>query len=165
MSEMYVECLVKSQASMLAKFARIVLMMLTIAFGLLALLGFLPALIIAVITGVGAYFIWLHSDIEYEYLYLDKELTIDKVMAKTKRKRVATFEIERMEILATFRSYQLSNYNNRNIKADDYSIKIEEQPDLRYVMYYEGNKKIILSPSAELVKAIKTIAPRKVFTD
>lgn len=165
MSETYVECLVKSQSSMLGKFGRILLVMLTVVFGLLALIGFWPAFIIALITGVSGYFVYLHTDIEYEYLYLDKELTIDKVMAKTKRKRVAVFEIERLEILAPFKSYHLDGYKNRNVKADDYSIKREEQPDLRYAMYYDGSKKIILSPSPELVKAIKTIAPRKVFTD
>ena len=30
---------------------------------------------------------------EYEYLYLDRELTIDKVMAKTRRKRVAVYQL------------------------------------------------------------------------
>lgn len=165
MSELYVECLVKSQTGIVGRLGRILLVMLTVAFGLLTLLGYGIAFIIALLAGVGTYFVWLHTDIEYDYLYLDKELSIDKVMAKTKRKKVATFELERVEILAPIKSYQLDSYKNRNIKASDYSTKIEEQPDLRYVMYYEGNKKIILSPSPELIKAMKTVAPRKIFTE
>ena len=47
----------------------------------------------------------------------------------------------------------------------DYSIGREEQPDKRYVMYYDGNQKIILSPSEELVKAVRSVSPRKVFLD
>ena len=86
-------------------------------------------------------------------------------MAKAKRKRVATYSIDRLEILAPIKSYHLDNYKNRNVKVKDYSIGEELQPDLRYVMYYEGGEKVLLSPSPELVKVIKTVAPRKVFTD
>lgn len=118
-----------------------------------------------VITGVGAYFVTLYSDLEYEYLYLDKELVIDKVLAKSKRKRVATYQVERMEILAPFHSYHLDNYKNRQVKIRDYSIGEELKPDLRYAAYYEGGEKLILSPSEELVKAIRNVAPRKVFMD
>ena len=49
--------------------------------------------------------------------------------------------------------------------AKDYSIGVAEKPDRRYVMYCEGGQRIVLSPSAELVNALKNVAPRKVFTD
>lgn len=165
MSETYVECLVSKEASTGGKLARILLVMLTVVFGLLTLMGFVVAFIVALAAGFGAYFVYLHTDVEYEYLYLDKELTIDKIMAKTKRKRVSTFEVERIEILAPIKSYHLDSYRNRTAKEKDFSIGREEQPDKRYVMYYDGNQKIILSPNEELVKAIRTIAPRKVFMD
>lgn len=164
MSETYVECLVKSQASLLGRFGKIMLIMLTVAFGILGLILW-PALLVALVTGIGAYFAWLYTDVEYEYLYLDKELSIDKVMAKSKRKRVAVFDVERLEIIAPIKSYHLDNYKNRQCKVSDYSTRVEEQPDTRYAMYYDGNTKVILSPSPELMKALKNVAPRKVFTD
>ncbi|MBQ7955266.1 MAG: hypothetical protein IJ282_05900 [Lachnospiraceae bacterium] len=164
MSETYVECLVKSQASLLGRFGKIMLIMLTVAFGILGLILW-PAWLVALVTGIGAYFAWLYTDVEYEYLYLDKELSIDKVMAKSKRKRVAVFDVERLEIIAPIKSYHLDNYKNRQCKVSDYSTRVEEQPDTRYAMYYDGNTKVILSPSPELMKALKNVAPRKVFTD
>ena len=90
---------------------------------------------------------------------------MDKVLAKSKRKRVATYSVDRMEILAPIKSHQLDNYKNRNVKEKDFSIGEVCQPDLRYAMYYEGGEKLILSPSEALVKAIKNVAPRKVFMD
>lgn len=165
MSETYVECLVKKESSTLGKLARIVLIMVTVVFALLMLMGYVLAFFVALAAGVGAYFVYLHTDVEYEYLYLDKEISVDKIMAKTKRKRIATFETERLEVLAPIKSYHLDNYRNRTVKTTDYSIGREEQPDERYVMYYDGSQKIILSPSEELVKAIRNVAPRKVFTD
>lgn len=166
MSEAYVECLVKAKPSILGKFFKYLLIMLTAA---LALLMFLTMnvilMILAVVTGVGAYFVNLFTDLEYEYLYLDKELVIDKVMAKSRRKRVATYSLDKVEILAPIKSYHLDNYKNRNVKVKDYSIGIEEKPDLRYAMYYEGGEKLLLSPSPEMIKIMKNVAPRKVFSD
>ena len=166
MSEAYVECLVKAKPSILDKFFKYLLIMLTVA---LALLMFLTMnvilMILAVVTGVGAYFVNLFTDLEYEYLYLDKELVIDKVMAKSRRKRVATYSLDKVEILAPIKSYHLDNYKNRNVKQKDYSIGIEEKPDLRYAMYYEGGEKLLLSPSPEMIKIMKNVAPRKVFSD
>lgn len=165
MSDMYVECLVKQKQSGISKFFKMFLIFLTVVFGLLTFIGFVPALIVAVITGVGAYFLNLYTDLEYEYLYLDRELVIDKVMAKSKRKRVATYTVDRMEILAPLKSYQLDSYKNRDVKVKDYSIKEELKPDLRYALYYQGGQKVLLNPSPELVKAIRNIAPRKVFME
>lgn len=165
MSETYVECLVKAKAKMGMKLLKYLLIGLTVIFVLLALVGIVLAIIPGIITGVGAYFVSLYADLEYEYLYLDKELTIDKVMGKAKRKRVAVYQLERMEILAPIKSYHLDNFRNRQTKDRDYSIGYEEQPDLRYVMYYEGGEKLILSPSPEMIKLMKNAAPRKVFTD
>lgn len=90
---------------------------------------------------------------------------IDKVMAKSKRKRIGTFSLDRMEILAPIKSYHLDNFKNRDAKQSDYSIGEELQPDLRYVMYYEGGRKIILSPSAEMIKVMRNTSPRKIYAD
>lgn len=164
MSDTYVECLVKAKQSPVAKFVKVILIVLTVFFGIIMLV-FAPAMIAALITGVGAYLVNMFTDLEYEYLYLDKEIVIDKVMAKSKRKRIATYSVDRMEILAPVKSYHLDNYKNRNVKEKDYSIGEVLQPDLRYAMYYEGGERILLSPSEDMIKALKNVAPRKVFND
>ena len=116
MSETYVECLVKAKTKMGMKILKYLLIGLTVIFVLLALIGIILAIIPGVITGVASYFVSLYSDLEYEYLYLDKELVIDKVMAKSKRKRVATYQVDRMEVMAPVHSYHLDNYKNRQAK-------------------------------------------------
>lgn len=167
MSETYVECLVKREPSVVGRLVKTVLIMLTVVFMLLGFIGayYGAPLVLGLATAAGAYFVHLNTYIEYEYLYLDKEISVDKIKAQTRRKRVATFEVDRLEILAPIKSYHLDNYRNRTAKVTDYSIGREEQPDKRYVMYYDGNQQIILSPNEELVKAIRTVSPRKVFLD
>lgn len=164
MSETYVECLVKKKSNPAKIFLRSLTIMLAVAFIILGFL-FVPALVVGLAMAVVAYFVYMNAELEYEYLYLDKEITIDKVMAKTKRKRVAQYDINRMEIFAPMNSYHLDNYKNRNGKTLDYSSGEAKQPEARYVMYYDSGEKIILEPNMEMVKAMKNIAPRKVFTD
>ncbi|MCR5595703.1 MAG: DUF6106 family protein [Lachnospiraceae bacterium] len=164
-NDTYVECLVARKSSTLMKFLKILLIMLAAAFLFLGLLGYIVAMIVGIICGVGAYFVSLQCVIEYEYLYLDKEITIDKIMGRSRRKRVATYEIDRMEIMAPMNSYHLDNYRKREVKPKDFSSGIEEQPDKRYAMYYEGNEMIIFEPNEDMVKAIMNVAPRKAFKD
>ena len=166
MNETYVECLVKHQTNPALRFLKYLLYVLTATIGLFSLLtNFLIGFIVAIGLGVGAYFLNLNTDLEYEYLYVDKEISIDRIMAKSKRKKIASFDVEKMEIFAPINSYHLDDYKNRQIKPTDYSSGVKTQPDKRYVFFYEGQKKVILEPSEAFVKAVYNVAPRKVFTD
>ena len=166
MSDAYVECLVKAKTSLAARLLKYLLIVLAAVSGLYSILavdfiGFLGMLLLA----GGVYLLNLFIDVEYEYLYLDKELTVDKIMAKSRRKRLCTYTLERMEILAPVKSHHLDSYRSRKVKVKDYSVGRQLQPDLRYTMFYEGGEKVILSPSPELIKIMKNAAPRKVFSD
>lgn len=98
--ETYVECMVQKKPSGAMTALKILLIGIAAVTGLLGIMGLIVFLIIAVVAGVGAYFVNLNANLEYEYLYVDKQLTVDKIMARTRRKKVETFDMERMEILA-----------------------------------------------------------------
>lgn len=164
MNETYVEWLVKRKTPAYMTLLKFLTIILAVFFFLVGMV-YIFAMIICIAFGVAAYFIRLNADLEYEYLYVDKELTVDKVMAKSKRKRVAVFDIGKMEILAPIKSWHLDNYKNRQDKTVDYSSGEEKQPDHRYVFYYDGQKRVIIEPNEEMIKAITTVAPRKVFKD
>ena len=137
MSDSYVECLVKAKQPTWAKILKVLLIALTVL-SCLVMFVFIIFLPVALAAGVGAYFLNMYTDLEYEYLYLDKELSVDKIMAKSKRKRVGTYSLDRMEVFAPVYSYHLDNFKNRQVKEKDYSIGEVLQPDGRYSMYYEG---------------------------
>ncbi len=164
MSETYVECLVARNGSLLIRFCKMLFMMLTVVFVVIGIV-FIPGLLVAIGTGVAAYFSYLNADIEYEYLYLDKEISVDKVMAKSRRKKVGSYSLDKMEIFAPLNSHRLDSYRNRQLKTLDYSSGIAAQPEKRYMMIWNGDTKIILEPNAEMIKAVQNVAPRKVFTD
>lgn len=165
MNETYVECLVEKKTSGIMKFLKYFLITLAALLGVGSLLfNIAIGLILAIVFGVAAYFVSLNSSVEFEYLYVDKQITVDKVLAKTKRKGVAKYDVDKMEILAPLNSHKLDEYKNRQVKLSDYSSGVESKPEVRYAFYYDGKEKVIIEPSEEFVKAIYNVAPRKVAT-
>lgn len=165
MSDIYVECLVAAGRSKTSKMIVIGLAALTVVFAFVMLFVNAVALLPAVITGVAAYFVNVYSYVEYEYLYLDKEITVDKILAQSRRRRVATYSIDRMEVFAPVKSWHVDAFQSRDVKTFDYSAGEGQEPDGRYVMYYEGGARVLFNPSEEFVKALFNAAPRKVFRD
>ncbi len=162
--ETYVECMVKRKPNSLLTVLKYVLGAVAVVSFVLGM-GSLIAIVITLAAGALAYFVHLNASLEYEYLYVDKQLTVDKILAKTRRKKVDTLDLNQMEILAPVKSWHLDEYKNRQFKTADYSAGVEEKPDRRYCLIYNGEKKIIFQPNEAMVAAIKSIAPRKVFTD
>lgn len=88
MNESYKELLVKREKGMKEALSRAACVVLTVVAGLLTLMtGKITFFIIVVVLGVLDYFVFQWTDIEFEYLYLDKEISVDKIMAKTRRKK------------------------------------------------------------------------------
>ena len=162
----FMEVLVESKAAPYIRVLRDFLYVLTALFVIAFVFsGLFIAMIIEVVFGVLAYFIGLRTKIEYEYDYMNKELDVDIIYDKQKRKHLATYDLSKMEVLAPVNSYHLDDYKNRNYKVCDYSSKIEMNKSKQYVMYYSGEAKIIFEPTSEMIEAFTYIAPRKVFRD
>lgn len=162
--ETYVECMVKKKPNGAMKALKILLIAIAVVLFLMGSIGNFLFVILAIVVGFGAYFVHLNGSLEYEYLYVDRQLTVDKIMAQQSRKKLETFDLDHMEILAPIKSWHLENFRNRQFKVSDYSRGYEDKPDTRYVLIY-NDRKVIFEPNQEMVLAIKSVAPRKVFTD
>lgn len=166
MNESYKELLVKKERGFQETFTRAICIVPTVLLALLTLLtGNIIIFILTVALGVLDYFVFQWTDIEYEYLYLDKEITIDKVMARTRRKQVMVIDVNKIEIMAPEGSYQLDSYRNRQVKTIDLSAGHDIPGQRLYMVYYEGNQKFILNLDDDFAKTVKLVAPRKVFME
>jgi hypothetical protein len=164
MADTYIECLIRVKKAVWAKFVKLLLIMVAIAFAVIGLV--VPvSFLIAVAVGIIAFMFNLYTNIEYEYLYLDRELIIDRILAQSKRKRIGVYGIDRVELMAPINSYHLDSHKNRTVKTIDLSDKEVGPPDRRYVIYYEGNLRLLITPTESIVKAMKNLAPRKIFLD
>lgn len=166
MNESYKELLVKKDRGGKETALRVVSVIPTV---LSVFLCFLTAnmilFIIAIAFGVLDYFVFQWTDIEFEYLYLDKEITVDKIFKKTRRKRVTVIDVNKVEVMAPEKSYQLDSYRHREAKVTDLSAGHDLPGQPLYWVFYEGNQKFLMNLTEDFVKPIKSVAPRKVYTN
>ncbi len=169
MSDLYTEVIVKRKATARDGICKILLIALTAlsavaAFLLpLGIIGFL----VFVAFCVADYFLLPTFDVEFEYLYVNGELDVDKIYSKQKRKRVYRCDLKGLEILAPSTSHALDYYNqNKGIKTYDFSSR--EEGAKTYTMILKGEKeleRVIFEPNEVILRDMKRMAPREVNLD
>lgn len=163
----HVEILVEVKPNALMNFLKLILWgvcAISVVSMFLGMFGMIVPFIVAAAAGVGAYFIGLRVNIEYEYTLTDKELDIDVIFSKEKRKHIITYDLSKLEIMAPVKSHELDSYRNRQVDIKDYTSRYGENERLQYLMYIDGQMAASFEPDEQLITAIKNIAPRKVFT-
>ena len=167
MSDLYSECLVKKEPTSkdaAVKYGLIFLIVVFAAGGVFLM----PILLLgAVILAVAAYFLIPGTDLEYEYLFVNGELDIDKIMSKSKRKKARTVDLTEADIIAPVTSHRMDYYNGNNqLKVYDYSSGNPDHKKFAAIVREEGQTcKIIFEPDEDMANAIKKSAPSKVFLD
>lgn len=167
MGDSYIEILVKRRSKAYHALIKGVFLFLTF---LLIVLGLMSRsflfLIFGILFGVATYYINMELDIEYEYLYVNGELTIDKIMGKSKRKSCLTIDMGKIEIVAPEKSWHLSEYENKKCPVTDYSSG-EEEKEIYALFYREGNvlAKLLFEPNDTMIQTMRQMGPRKVFSE
>ena len=163
MGDTYIEEMIARKKSVVPTALYVVLGAIGAGSIILGMLGATLFYSIALFAGLGIYFVHYFSGVEYEYLYVDKSFSGDKIIARRTRKRVASFDLERMECFAPMGHETLKEYENRSLDTKDFSSKFRENEDKRYVLIYDGQKKVIIEPSDKMIEAFYTVSPRKVI--
>lgn len=164
MSDMYSEIMVKRITPTSDKVKRAVLVGGTAVCFVGGVVIMWPLLIAAVALGIVTYLMIPRFDLEYEYLYVNGEIDIDKIMGKQKRKRCASYDIENMEIMAPSNSHALDSYkNNSDIRVKDYTSLDPQASSYSLVFNQEKQRELVkLELNERVVQEIRRIAPRKV---
>jgi len=164
MNETYVECMVPHKKSPLAGVFKYVAWGLAAVFFIAGFMFNSLFYVLAIVCALLAYFVSPMLDIEYEYLYVDKSIQIDKVMSMEKRRKVLEIDLNKMEIMAPLKSAELHSYKAQNLPYKEYSSG--EAEDKVYVIVYadkENRCMVGIEPDVDMLKAIKTVFPRKVI--
>lgn len=161
MSDYYTEQLVKQKTKMTSILAKIGLVAATVLSFLFVL--FIPmGIILPVAMIVLDMFMFKRMDLEFEYLYVNGDLDVDKIMGKQKRKRVFTTNVKNMEVLAPSGSIELQQF--QRAKTYDFSSGMEGAKTYELVTLEGGQTiKIIFEPNQTILEGMKMLAPRKVF--
>ena len=101
MSDLYLEELVKRRKTGTDQALRYVLMALTAIGVVLSLLTWnLIIIAVSIAICVADIFIFPRFQTEWEYQYVNGELDVDRIINKAKRKRMASYDISKAELIA-----------------------------------------------------------------
>lgn len=159
----FYEQFVGTGESFLFKFAKFAVYFLGIVSALYLFTGNFIFFVVAALGAVACYFGKKQLYIEYEYIYTNGAVDIDKILDKNKRKRAVTFNISEIELLAPFES---DDIKNSNFRADNkFDFYPEKNGDKKYsVLLVKGGQKIQVNfvPNENLLKLCFTKNPRRV---
>lgn len=165
MNDTYREILIRKEPSASDKAKKGGLILLDVVLWAAGLVFYLPLMLVALVfLIVMIVYLLPRFDVEYEYLYVNGGIDVDAIYAKQKRKRVAEYDVNDLEILAPDKSHALDSYlKNGNVKVMDFT---SGKPDVRaYTLVFNSDsaKQIVrLELDEEIVADIRRLAPRKV---
>ena len=116
-----------------------------------------PILIVGI--GYGAWWLTSKFNVEYEYIVTNGTMDVDKIINKSSRKRISSFELANVERLEKYNDHLLQNVKKENIifacnqnDADAYLIVAsKEDTKVNYIVF---------TPSDKLKDAIKKSLPK-----
>ena len=142
MNETYTEILVKRETPGTLKAAKAAMIAFTVLLALAGILMYPVFLFGALIMGLVTYFVSPRFNVEYEYLYVNGDIDVDKIMNRQKRKRAASFDLEELEIAAPTGSHELDSYlNGGNTKIADYTSGGENVKSWTIICNHNGERK------------------------
>ena len=166
-SDVFIENIVKRRLTPLQIGLRILIVLAAILLTVV-LVGLLPYLynfatiILLLVAGIiyGAYWLFISFSIEFETSFTNGELDIDKIIARKRRKRLATVKCKDAQAFGQYKEseHQQAAYKTRIIACDD------PKSDNVWYMVVEhntlGRTLAVFNANEKLLKAMKTYLPK-----
>ncbi|MGN0298569.1 MAG: DUF6106 family protein [Lachnospiraceae bacterium] len=165
--DLYAECLVKREKAWYVLPAKIALILLDIIALFSCVILSIFGLIILTLAMGATYLIWQMLDLEYEYIFVTSELSIDTIFNKSRRKKAVRIDLSKADLIAPENHGDLKRVlGNPNVKVKDYSSRRADAK--KYGIYYSAdgsNQVVLIEPTGELLHVMKSYAPRKVIIE
>ena len=162
MNDTYIELLVKKPDSKTATLLHKIMIGVGAVLFLAGLFTYLVFMLLGLVLLIGSIIPMLFTDIEYEYLLLGKEFTVDRIRKKENRKTVADYDLGTMVVMAPKASEQFKRYEQ--LKVVDYSSDSEEGNPYEIVVDGKAGKvRVLVDTTQELVDTIRRMSPRNVY--
>jgi len=114
---------------------------------------------------VGAYFLIISRNLEFEYSVTNGDVTVDKIINRSKRKRVVTFDSHSVEEMGKYdvEKFQSKSYDKRLFVGD--SADNKESWYMTFRTTKTGHTLLVFTPDEKVLTAIKPFLPRQVSHD
>lgn len=126
---------------------------------------FMAVALVVVLMWVGMFFLSRSMNIEYEYSVTNGYFDLDKITAKSKRRRLAALECKNVE---RFGKYNAAAH--QNIQYDKKIIAVsgkasDEQYFITVRLPDQGHTLIVFTPNERVLGAVRQFLPRQVLHD
>lgn len=161
-NENYVEWLVKRKDPAYA--VPVKMLMIVICIGsVFSALQTMVGVVIMLAAGAATYFVFLNLSVEYEYLFAEGGLSVDRILGKARRKKAFDCEKDDIQIVAPADSYVLKDYEKQGMKIKDFSSG-RRDAKVYALIYQKGAEscKVLFEPNERMVGAMRRTLPRKV---
>ena len=164
--DVFVEQIIKRKAGVTDYLVILGIVLLGVVL-ILASVLFLQQFAVIVLVGViyGAYYLITARNLEFEYSCTNDDFTVDKIINRRKRKRIASFDLRSVEEMGKYDAAKLEHrsFDKRvNVGVDDagtdawyFAVRVKDL----------GNTLLIFNPSDRVLDAIKPFLPRQVAID
>ena len=130
-------------------------------FVLASMFTFIVSLMFLVIVLLGylAFKLSKNFSVEYEYIITNGCFDVDKIIAKSSRKRMMSFEISNVEALEKFNPNAMPN---REFKEKVFACNLDD-PNAYYMIISEegkGTKLLVFAPNERIQGAVKKYLPK-----
>lgn len=162
MNETYAEVVIKRKETAGSMALRVVLIIVAVLAFFLTVSNSILILVTAVFI-VGLFYLFPRLSLEYEYVYCDGQLDIDKIMGKSSRKNLLKVQFDQVVMMAPQGSHALDGYTYLQTKVKDFSSRSKDSKSY-VIVTKEGEKvtKILFEPNGKMVDIIRSKYPRKV---
>lgn len=134
-------------------------LLIFVALSVQVLMGFIIPIIAAIVVGV--VFLLRRYNIEYEYVFTNGDLDIDKIINKSKRKNAMSISVRSFETMVPVANKDYEREVSHFTKLYDFSSGTVK--DNTYAVIFDKDKervKMIFEPDEHMFKAIRSYIPR-----
>ncbi len=167
----FMEYMIAQQKTPMLIFKKLIIYILALLAGLIISLGFIivnPRMFISFIPITLAAMIYIayrinsSFDVEFEYIFTNGELDVDKITHKKRRTRLLTVHCKAFTCFAKVGDREHANEENDNFaRIVDASAKSKMHEDYYAVFFLNGQKiKLIFNPTQKMIDLFKLYAPR-----
>lgn len=163
MNDTYAEWLVRRKAPGYTYVVKALMIVLCVV-GVLASMMFTFGILVLAAAAAATYFVFINSNLEFEYLVVNDQITIDKIMGQSRRKKAWESSLETIQIIAPADSYLLKDHEREGAKVLDFSSHV---PGARVYAIVdqkgETTTKILFEPNEKILDCLWQKGPRKVI--
>lgn len=164
--EAYVEWLVKRKAPAYVlplKILMVFLCVVSVLLGMSPFFGVIGVIVMFLVFG-GTYLVFRNVNVEYEYLCVEGQLSIDKILGQSKRKKVVDCTKEEIQVVAPLDNYALKDRETSNMKTVDCSSGAGSAKKYAVIIQSgEATTKVIFEPNDKMLQCFRYYIPGKVI--